>query len=259
MKFEGYPEFGFDIEQIKNHLENLSNISEEYSYLAKVNNSLKQAHEAGHKIPRGFIEWFNKTLSTTSRAFQTEQKKLKDYPLFNFNVEEIEKYFNEERNIANKCMFLIDVLRSSLDSVQQGKKLPDAFKEFLLVMVDTGLFNLEQLRQQTLRALAEAKQSVQGPNEQSVQEPSEQVEKIQWLGNDVDLAYLFDLLIKDGFLSEEKKYKQIEQHFITKKGKPFDNEKLSSNYAKVANRKGKSKNASILEEIVSEVKTPSKR
>lgn len=36
MNSEGYPEFGFDIEKIKNHLEKLSNISEEYAYLANV-------------------------------------------------------------------------------------------------------------------------------------------------------------------------------------------------------------------------------
>jgi hypothetical protein len=250
MNFEGYPEFGFDIEKVKEHLERLSNVSEKYSYLADVSDSTHQAQRKGYEIPRGFIEWFNETIIPISREFQSKQEKSKDYPLFNFNVEEIENHFNEERNIANKCRFLIDVLWSSLASVRQGKELPKAFEEYLLVMVDTGIFNLEQLRQQSLRALAEAKQSVQ--------EPSAQVEKIQWLGDDVQLAYLFERLIENGLLPEEKKHKQIEQHFITKKGKPFDNEKLSSNYAKVAKRKGKPKNASLLEEIVSKLKTPPK-
>jgi hypothetical protein len=252
MKFEGYPEFGFDIEKIKNHLEKLSNISDEYAYLAVVNNSLQQAHQAGHKVPPAFLEWFNKTLPATSREFQLQQKKSDDYPLFNFNIEEIQEYFDKERNIANKCRFLLHLLWSSLTYVQQGKELPKAFDEALLLMVDTGTFNLNILWQQTSRAFAEAKQSIQ--------EPTEQVEKIQWLGNDVDLAYLFELLIEKRLLPEEKKYKQIERHFINKRGEPFDNVKLSSNYSKVANgNDSKPKNASKIEEIVSKLKTRSKR
>ena len=250
MKFEGYPEFGFDIEKIKKHLENLSNISDEYAYLAVVNNSLQQAHQAGHKIPPTFLEWFREILLSTSREFQSQQKQLENYPLFNFNVEEIQEYFDKERNIANKCKFVLDILWSSLASVQQGKELPKAFEEALLLMVDTSTFNLNILWQQTSRAFAEAKQSIQ--------EPTEQVEKIQWLGDDVEIVYLFELLIQGRLLSGEKKLKQIERHFINKKGNPFDNEKLSSNYAKVAKRKGKPKNASKIEEIVSAVKTSSK-
>jgi len=119
-------------------------------------------------------------------------------------------------------------------------------------MVDTGTHNLRILWQQTSRAFAEAKQSIQ--------EPTEQVEKIQWLGNDVDLVYLFELLINNRLLPEEKKYKRIEQHFINKRGEPFDNVKLSSNYAKVAKgNDSKPKSASKIEEIVSEVKIRSKR
>jgi hypothetical protein len=196
MKFEGYPEFGFDIEKIKKHLENLSNISDEYAYLAEVNESFHHAQRKGHEIPRGFREWFNKTFSAISREFQSQQKKSEDYPLFKFNVEEIHDYFDKERNIANKCRFLLDVLWSSLTYVQQGKALPKAFEEALLLLVDTGTYNLSILWQQTSRALAETKQSIQ--------EPTEQVEKIQWLGNDVDIAYLFELLISNGLLPEEK-------------------------------------------------------
>lgn len=251
MKFEDYPEFGFDIEKIKKHLENLSNISDEYAYLANVNDSLNYAQRQGHEIPRGFREWFNETLSTTSREFQSQQKKLDDYPLFKFNLEEIQNYIDKEKNIANKCGYLLEILRSSLTYVQQGKELPKAFDDALLLMVDTCAFNLSILRQQTSRAFAEAKQSIQ--------EPTEQVEKIQWLGDDVEIVYLFELLIQGGLLSGEKKLKQIERHFTNKKGNPFDNEKLSSNYAKVAKRKGKPKNASKIEEIVSEVKTRSKQ
>lgn len=252
MKFEDYPEFGFDIEKIKKHLENLSNISDEYAYLAVVNNSLQQAHQAGHKVPPAFLEWFRETLLSTSREFQSQQKKLENYPLFNFNVEEIQEYFDKERNIANKCRFVLDILWSSLNYVQQGKELPKAFEEALSLLVATGTFNLNTLWQQTARAFAEAKQSIQ--------EPTEQAEKIQWLGNDVDLAYLFELLIENRLLPDEKKYKRIEQHFITKSGKPFDNVKLSSNYAKVAKgNDSKPKNASKIKEIVSKIKTPPKR
>jgi hypothetical protein len=252
MKFEDYPEFGFDIEKIKIHLENLSDISDEYAYLAEVNESFHHAQRKGHDVPRGFREWFNETLSATSREFQSQQKESDDYPLFKFNVEEIQNHFDKKRNIANKCRFVLDILWSSLTHVKQGKELPKAFEEALSLLVNTGTFNLNTLWQQTSRAFAEAKQSIQ--------KPTEQVEKIQWLGNDVDLAYLFELLIENGLLPDEKKYKRIEQHFITKSGKPFDNVKLSSNYAKVANSNdGKPKNASKIEEIVSKVKTRSKR
>src|SRR5262249_28510444 len=61
----------------------------------------------------------------------------------------------------------------------------------------------------------------------------DRVQKIQWLGTEAEITYLFDQLRNEGFISNsEELWAQIERHFLNKSGKPFDKKQLSGVFAR---------------------------
>ena len=79
-------------------------------------------------------------------------------------------------------------------------------------------------------------------------------EKIDWKGNQTQLAYVVQILIENGFIERGDHWKMCAEHFLVK-GKPTNNKKLAVAMGNVQqfNKDGKPKKAEILESIVSDI------
>ena len=91
-------------------------------------------------------------------------------------------------------------------------------------------------------------------NETQTTGESVQIEKINWKGNQTQLAYVVQILIENGFIEHGDHWKMCAEHFLWQ-GKPIDNKKLAAAIGNVAsfNKDGKPKKAEILESIVSDI------
>ena len=79
-------------------------------------------------------------------------------------------------------------------------------------------------------------------------------EKIDWKGNQTQLAYVVQILLENGFIERGDHWKMCAEHFLVK-GKPINNKKLAVAMGNVQqfNKDGKPKKAEILESIVSDI------
>jgi hypothetical protein len=95
-------------------------------------------------------------------------------------------------------------------------------------------------------------QSAQG-NEPQTRETT-QVEKINWMGTQTQLAYLVRLLIEKRFLEHGEHWKMIADHY-TVKGKQIGNQQIATAIGNVVNYNKESKpiKAETLESIVKEI------
>ena len=83
-----------------------------------------------------------------------------------------------------------------------------------------------------------------------------QIEKINWKGNQTQLAYLVQILLENGFIEHGDHWKMCAEHFLVK-GKPINNKKLAVAMGNIQefNKDGKPKKGEILESIVSAIST----
>ena len=81
-----------------------------------------------------------------------------------------------------------------------------------------------------------------------------QVEKINWMGTQTQLAYLVRLLIEKRFLEHGEHWKMIADHY-TVKGKQIGNQQIATAIGNVENynKEGKPIKAETLESIVKEI------
>ena len=81
-----------------------------------------------------------------------------------------------------------------------------------------------------------------------------QVEKINWMGTQTQLAYLVRLLIEKRFLEHGEHWKMIADHY-TVKGKQIGNQQIATAIGNVVNfnKEGKPIKAETLESIVKEI------
>tara|TARA_B100000749_G_scaffold264736_1_gene239281 strand:+ start:52 stop:639 length:588 start_codon:yes stop_codon:yes gene_type:complete len=91
-------------------------------------------------------------------------------------------------------------------------------------------------------------------NETQTTGESVQIEKINWKGNQTQLAYVVQILLENGFIERGDHWKMCAEHFLVK-GKPINNKKLAVAMGNVQqfNKDGKPKKAEILESIVSDI------
>ena len=96
-------------------------------------------------------------------------------------------------------------------------------------------------------------QTAQGNEPQTTGE-STQVEKINWMGTQTQLAYLVRLLIEKRFLEHGEHWKMIADHY-TVKGKQIGNQQIATAIGNVENYNKESKpiKAETLESIVKEI------
>ena len=96
-------------------------------------------------------------------------------------------------------------------------------------------------------------QTAQGNEPQTTGE-STQVEKINWMGTQTQLAYLVRLLIEKRFLEHGEHWKMIADHY-TVKGKQIGNQQIATAIGNVENynKEGKPIKAETLESIVKEI------
>ena len=95
-------------------------------------------------------------------------------------------------------------------------------------------------------------QSAQSNEPQTTE--STQVEKINWMGTQTQLAYLVRLLIEKRFLEHGEHWKMIADHY-TVKGKQIGNQQIATAIGNVENynKEGKPIKAETLESIVKEI------
>ena len=95
-------------------------------------------------------------------------------------------------------------------------------------------------------------QSAQGNEPQTTE--ITQVEKINWMGTQTQLAYLVRLLIEKRFLEHGEHWKMIADHY-TVKGKQIGNQQIATAIGNVVNYNKESKpiKAETLESIVKEI------
>ena len=95
-------------------------------------------------------------------------------------------------------------------------------------------------------------QSAQGNEPQTTE--ITQVEKINWMGTQTQLAYLVRLLIEKRFLEHGEHWKMIADHY-TVKGKQIGNQQIATAIGNVENynKEGKPIKAETLESIVKEI------
>ena len=95
-------------------------------------------------------------------------------------------------------------------------------------------------------------QSAQGNEPQTTE--TTQVEKINWMGTQTQLAYLVRLLIEKRFLEHGEHWKMIADHY-TVKGKQIGNQQIATAIGNVVNYNKESKpiKAETLESIVKEI------
>ena len=91
-------------------------------------------------------------------------------------------------------------------------------------------------------------------NETQTTGESTQVEKINWMGTQTQLAYLVRLLIEKRFLEHGEHWKMIADHY-TVKGKQIGNQQIATAIGNVENynKEGKPIKAETLESIVKEI------
>ena len=96
-------------------------------------------------------------------------------------------------------------------------------------------------------------QTAQGNEPQTTGE-STQVEKINWMGTQTQLAYLVRLLIEKRFLEHGEHWKMVADHY-TVKGKQIGNQQIATAIGNVENYNKESKpiKAETLESIVKEI------
>ena len=122
-------------------------------------------------------------------------------------------------------------------------------KQAYLEFIDREIEHHREL----LNWLSSTSQTAQGNEPQTTGE-STQVEKINWMGTQTQLAYLVRLLIEKRFLEHGEHWKMIADHY-TVKGKQIGNQQIATAIGNVVNYNKESKpiKAETLESIVKEI------
>ncbi len=152
-----------------------------------------------------------------------------------------------EQNVQEGTLEIISILEKEKQAAKeifnQTEKL--AYLEF----IDREIERHREL----LNWPSSKSQTAQGNEPQTTGE-STQVEKINWMGTQTQLAYLVRLLIEKRFLEHGEHWKMVADHY-TVKGKQIGNQQIATAIGNVENYNKESKpiKAETLESIVKEI------
>ena len=152
-----------------------------------------------------------------------------------------------EQNVQEGTLEIISILEKEKQAAKeifnQTEKL--AYLEF----IDREIERHREL----LNWPSSTSQTAKGNEPQTTGE-STQVEKINWMGTQTQLAYLVRLLIEKRFLEHGEHWKMIADHY-TVKGKQIGNQQIATAIGNVVNYNKESKpiKAETLESIVKEI------
>jgi hypothetical protein len=152
-----------------------------------------------------------------------------------------------EQNVQEGTLEIISILEKEKQAAKeifnQTEKL--AYLEF----IDREIERHREL----LNWPSSTSQTAQGNEPQTTGE-STQVEKINWMGTQTQLAYLVRLLIEKRFLEHGEHWKMVADHY-TVKGKQIGNQQIATAIGNVENYNKESKpiKAETLESIVKEI------
>lgn len=153
----------------------------------------------------------------------------KDYSMFNYNHDRIIRYAHSMNDSNNKIFYLLWV-----EAKAKNKQ-------------DLELVRLINEEIEYINKLDAFKQSRVPQNSNYV--------KIRWNGSEGQLIYLIESLIANNFLNIDNLFSFIEEHFLTKTGKPFKSPQLrQAKYQYEISHSKKPKRSEIIDQKVSESK-----
>ena len=178
-------------------------------------------------------------MSYSERQFECEDQNQARFRSLAINI--------LEHNVQDGTLEIISILEKEKQAAvriyNQTEKL--AYLEF----IDREIEHHREL----LNWPSSASQTAQGNEPQTTGEIT-QVEKINWMGTQTQLAYLVRLLIEKRFLEHGEHWKMIADHY-TVKGKQIGNQQIATAIGNVVNfnKEGKPIKAETLESIVKEI------
>lgn len=158
-----------------------------------------------------------------------------------YDFKEVKKNLDQLSDDESQLRFLYEIAADARRERDFCSEHKDEFFEMIIPEIN----KLEKL----LALKQPSKQSNLADEQTETSSLSIEVGKIKWLGTEVELAYLINQLVKEGLLDDNKKWHQVEHHFINKLGKPFNHKQTAT----VASQ-GEPKNKHLLDNIIEEVK-----
>ena len=152
-----------------------------------------------------------------------------------------------EQNVQEGTLEIISILEKEKQAAKEI--INQTEKQAYLEFIDQEIEHHREL----LNWPSSTSQTAQGNEPQTTGE-STQVEKINWMGTQTQLAYLVRLLIEKRFLEHGEHWKMVADHY-TVKGKQIGNQQIATAIGNVENYNKESKpiKAETLESIVKEI------
>ena len=152
-----------------------------------------------------------------------------------------------EQNVQEGTLEIISILEKEKQAAKEI--INQTEKQAYLEFIDREIEHHREL----LNWPSSTSQTAQGNEPQTTGE-STQVEKINWMGTQTQLAYLVRLLIEKRFLEHGEHWKMVADHY-TVKGKQIGNQQIATAIGNVENYNKESKpiKAETLESIVKEI------
>ena len=152
-----------------------------------------------------------------------------------------------EQNVQEGTLEIISILEKEKQAAKEIFNQTE--KQAYLEFIDREIEHHREL----LNWPSSTSQTAQGNEPQTTGE-STQVEKINWMGTQTQLAYLVRLLIEKRFLEHGEHWKMVADHY-TVKGKQIGNQQIATAIGNVENYNKESKpiKAETLESIVKEI------
>ena len=164
-----------------------------------------------------------------------------------------------EHNIQDGTLEIISILEKEKQAYKEIHDLEEKQAAVRIYNQTEKLAYLEfidreiERHRELLNLPSSTSQTAQGNEPQTTGE-SAQVEKINWMGTQTQLAYLVRLLIEKRFLEHGEHWKMVADHY-TVKGKQIGNQQIATAIGNVENYNKESKpiKADTLESIVKEI------
>jgi len=152
-----------------------------------------------------------------------------------------------EQNVQEGTLEIISILEKEKQAAKEI--INQTEKQAYLEFIDREIEHHREL----LNWPSSTSQTAQSNETQTTGE-STQVEKINWMGTQTQLAYLVRLLIEKRFLEHGEHWKMVADHY-TVKGKQIGNQQIATAIGNVENYNKESKpiKAETLESIVKEI------
>lgn len=218
-EFDGYPVFGFSVDEINEHrMTSVNGVEELAIWMIDALQYTLFAQTKNVVVSQGFVDRLKEINLQVKSSLMLERELKLDATLTELEAEDFDTSGNEE------------------SSQEVSKSIMGQLPEVLKVVVEKN--NKENLKE-------------------SAKKETRQIERIQWQGTEAQLVYLFEKLYKKKLLPRnvnDKRYAFIEEHFLNNKGQEFKRRQLAQTSQNFQNNKeGKPKGAELIDKLIEEI------